>query len=183
MEALYAANTPSIHRPLHNREVIELKSLIPFLDPIPLFDLFDSRTWTLDSARVFFLYFYFILFYFFGLNFFTSSPNRERFLLDKPIWKSKAPSKFKAFVWTTFLNRINTDDMLEKRKPLTTLSLNMCIMCGLDSKLGAHLFLHCPIARSLWNRFLVSLKNHGFAQWIYIIFSLLNSEVLAPIKM
>ena len=43
------------------------------------------------------------------------------------------------------------------------LSLNMCIMCGLDSELGAHLFLHCPSARSIGIGFLVSSMNHGFA--------------------
>ena len=42
----------------------------------------------------------------------TSFPNMERFLLDKSIWKCKAPWTFKAFVWTIILNRINKNEIL-----------------------------------------------------------------------
>ena len=76
-------------------------------------------------------------------NLMTSSPCIERFVLDKLIWKSISPSKVKAFVWTTVLNWINTNDMLQKYKPLIVLSPSMYIMCGLNSKSGAHIFLHC----------------------------------------
>ena len=69
----------------------------------------------------------------------------ERFLLHKLNWKFKSPAKVKAFVWTTVFNRINTNDMLQKHRPIISLSQNMRIMCGLDSKSRAHLFLHCPI--------------------------------------
>ena len=71
--------------------------------------------------------------------------------------------------------------MLQKCKPLTTVSPNMCIMYRLDSELGALLFLNC-ILRSLGIGLLVSLKNRGFVQCIHM-FILLNLEVLALVKM
>ena len=46
-------------------------------------------------------------------KFLTSSPNRESFLLDKPIWKLIVPFKVKFLIWTAVLNRINTNDMLQ----------------------------------------------------------------------
>ena len=73
--------------------------------------------------------------------------------------------------------------MLQKRTPLTALSPNMCIMCGLDSELGAHLFLHCPMVNLFGLGFLVSsLENHGLALWIHISFYSLTLEVLTCIK-
>ena len=57
-------------------------------------------------------------------QFLTMSPNRENYLLDKPIWKCKAPLKIKHFVW--ILNKINANDMLQKYMPFTALSPNMC---------------------------------------------------------
>ena len=42
--------------------------------------------------------------------------------------------------------------MLQKCRPLIALSPNICIMWGLNSESSPHLFLHCPMARSLWIR-------------------------------
>ena len=107
------------------------------------------QTQTLDFSRVFTCKSYF--------QFLISSPNRERFLLDKFIWKSKAPSKVRTFV----LNSINTNNVVQKRRPLTALSPNMCIMCGLDFESGAHLFVHCPMARSTKNKLFGIFRESG----------------------
>ena len=45
------------------------------------------------------------------------------------------------------LNIINTDEML----PHKAISLDVCIMCGASFESVSHLFLHCPMADSLWN--------------------------------
>ena len=39
-----------LFRNLHDREVIELESLLPLLDSSHLFDSSDSRTWILNSS-------------------------------------------------------------------------------------------------------------------------------------
>ena len=49
-------------------------------------------------------------------QFLTHSLNTTSFLIDKPIWKSKAPSIVKSFIWTTMLNRINTNDIWQVRR-------------------------------------------------------------------
>ena len=88
---------------LNDREVNELESLLPLLDPIHLSNALDTRTWTLDSSGGFFCKSYF--------QFSASSPNIERFLLN-PYGNLNLPLRSKAFVWTVVLNQINTKDIL-----------------------------------------------------------------------
>lgn len=131
-------------RNLLDREVSELQFLLSVLDSTHLSSEVDKRIWTLDPSGVFSCKSYF--------QFLTHSPNRVYFLLDKLIWKSKTPVKVKSFVWTAVLNKINTNDMLQKRRPLTALSPNWCIMCRSTSESGDHLFLHCSTATLIWNK-------------------------------
>ena len=131
---------------MNDKEFNELESLLPLLNPILLSNALDIRIWTLESFGTFSCKSY--------CQFLTSSPNKERFLLDKLIWKSKSPSKVKAFIWIVVFNQINTNDTLQKRRPLITLSPNICIMRGLDSKSGALHFSYCPTVRSIWIRLL-----------------------------
>lgn len=51
------------------------------------------------------------------------------FIPDNLIWKFKAPSQVKAFVWNAVLNRINTNDLLQIWRSKAALSLNICVMC------------------------------------------------------
>ena len=49
------------------------------------------------------------------------------------------------------LNRINTNDMLQVRRPLKAISPYIRVMCGASSKSTPHLILHCSMADFLWN--------------------------------
>ena len=49
------------------------------------------------------------------------------------------------------LDRINTNGMLQVRRPHKAISLDACVMCGVNSKSVSHLFLHCPVADFLWS--------------------------------
>ena len=49
------------------------------------------------------------------------------------------------------LNRINTNDILQVRRPHKAISPYVCVMCGVNSESVSHLFLHCPVADFLCN--------------------------------
>ena len=110
----------------------------------------------------------------------------ENFLLDKSIWKSKAPLKVESFVWTTvFPNRINTNDMLQKHKPLIALSPNTCVICCYSSELVSHLFFSIVLLGIIfgasfeifWENW-VSLTSYD----LFLFFIKLNSEALGFIN-
>ena len=49
------------------------------------------------------------------------------------------------------LNRINTNDILQVRRPHKAISSDMYVMCGANSESVYRLFLHCSVANFLWN--------------------------------
>lgn len=79
-------------------------------------------------------------------KFLTRSPLGSN-ILFKYFWKIKAPSDVKNFVWTAELNRINTNDFLQTRRPNKALSPNVCMTCLRSSETSSHLFLRCKMAR------------------------------------
>lgn len=56
-------------------------------------------------------------------------------------------------MWTFALERITTNDMLQKRRP------DICLLCLANSEV----FLHCEMTSYLWRRCLGFMKNLGFA--------------------
>ena len=51
------------------------------------------------------------------------------FLSTNFVWKSKAPSKVKAFAWLVVHKKVNTNDMLQVRRPYKSLSSHWCLLC------------------------------------------------------
>jgi hypothetical protein len=58
------------------------------------------------------------------------------------------PSKVCFFLWTVALGRVLTTDNLRRRQLVV---LDWCCMCKWDRETINHLFLHCPVARDLWD--------------------------------
>lgn len=50
------------------------------------------------------------------------------------------------------LNKLNTNDVRQARRPYKRISLDWCVMCKQTSESHNHFFLHCDGARFLWNR-------------------------------
>jgi hypothetical protein len=76
-------------------------------------------------------------------------PEGERRVFHQ-IWKSGAPSKAKAFVWKTLLDRILTRINLEKRNCLPPGVGSNCVRCVAVAESSSHLFLHCDLAWNIW---------------------------------
>ena len=56
----------------------------------------------------------------------------------------------KFFAWSFSLEKINTYDVLQRKRPFQCLSPNQCVMCKQDNESIGHLFLKCCFAQSLW---------------------------------
>ena len=66
----------------------------------------------------------------------------------KCIWKPKVPPRVAFFIWTVALERILTTDNLRRRNIIL---VDWCCLCKEDGETIDHLFLHCKVARELWN--------------------------------
>lgn len=43
------------------------------------------------------------------------------------MWKAEFPSQIQAFIWRGFLNKINTNDLMQLRRPAITFSPDICV--------------------------------------------------------
>ena len=89
-------------------------------------------------------------------------PTPLSFHLAKFIWSSKAPSKVKAFTWLVAHRKVNTNDLLQLRRPYRFLNPQWCIICRGDGESIDHLFLHCPFTMWLWHK----LFNLARIAWV-----------------
>ncbi|RVW26228.1 Transposon TX1 uncharacterized 149 kDa protein [Vitis vinifera] len=68
------------------------------------------------------------------------------------VWKSQVPFKVKAFVWLVAHKKVNTNDLLQLRRPHKALSPDICKLCMEQGESADHLFLHCSVTLGLWHR-------------------------------
>uniref|UniRef100_A0A2N9IJT9 Protein-lysine N-methyltransferase FSB_LOCUS52282 n=1 Tax=Fagus sylvatica TaxID=28930 RepID=A0A2N9IJT9_FAGSY len=66
----------------------------------------------------------------------------------KSLWKSKVPPRVAFFTWTAVLGKLPTIDNLRRRGMVL---VNRCCMCKAAAESDDHLFLHCPLAKDLWD--------------------------------
>uniref|UniRef100_A0A2N9G3X1 Reverse transcriptase zinc-binding domain-containing protein n=1 Tax=Fagus sylvatica TaxID=28930 RepID=A0A2N9G3X1_FAGSY len=69
------------------------------------------------------------------------------------IWKSKVPPCVAFFTWTAVLGKLPSIDNLRKRNMVI---VNRCCLCKNDAESVDHLFLHCKLAKELWDSVLSS---------------------------
>ena len=129
---------------LTDLEIELLERLMSSLNWVHLsFSTTNSRVWSLFFIGSFLLKSFFMV---------LSKPyNQIQFLSTNFVWKSKARSKVKAFVWLVVHKKVNTNDMLHVRRPYKSLSPHWCILCKESGESIDHLFLHCPITLGLWH--------------------------------
>ena len=79
-------------------------------------------------------------------------PGLSPFFLTKFVWNCQVPFKVKAFVWLVAHKKVNTNDLLQLRRPRKALSPDICKLCMKQRESVDHLFLHCSVLLGLWHR-------------------------------
>ncbi|ONI36148.1 hypothetical protein PRUPE_1G572100 [Prunus persica] len=130
-------------RNLNERETAEVIKLLETLEGIRLcaskrdrrrWDLEDSGSFTCKSFQ----------------SFLRNKGRAETFPPFSLVWKAKSPPKVKVFVWLVALGKVNTSDLVQRKRPFMYLSPQWCVLCKLCEESVDHLFLHCPFSLSLW---------------------------------
>lgn len=97
---------------LNDRETDDLLTLIPILNRYSIVARPDKRKWILKGPG----------------DFSYHPSNLSTFPLAEFIWKSKIPSKMRAYIWAVVSNRANTNDLLQIKRPHKVLSPNVCYL-------------------------------------------------------
>ncbi|RVW38475.1 Transposon TX1 uncharacterized 149 kDa protein [Vitis vinifera] len=112
----------NFRRNLSNSEIEDLEGLMRSLDDLYLSpSVPDARLWPLSSSGLFSVKSFF-------LTLSQSSGSPQNFP-SKFVWNSQVPFKVKSFVWLVAHKKVNTNDMLQVRRPYKALSPDICILC------------------------------------------------------
>ena len=104
----------------------------------------DSKVWSLSSLGLFTVKSFFLA---------LSNPsNPILFLLTKFLCKSKALSNVKALAWLVAHKKVNTNDMLQLKRPFKSLFPQWSVSCKGNGESINHLFLHYPLTIGLWHK-------------------------------
>ena len=135
----------NFRRNLSDFEIEDLENLMWSLDRIHLsHSVPDMRSWSLSPSGLFIVKSFFLaLSQFFGL---------PPVFPTKFIWNSQVPFKVKSFAWLVVHKKVNTNDLLQLRRPNKALSPDICKLCMKHGETVYHLFLHCSLTMGLWHR-------------------------------
>ncbi|WJZ96627.1 hypothetical protein VitviT2T_015292 [Vitis vinifera] len=135
----------NFRRNLSDSEIEDLEGLMRSLDGVHLSpSVPDARLWPLSSSRLFSVKSFFL-----ALSQFFGSP---QVFPSKFVWNSQIPFKVQSFIWLVAHKKVNTNDMLQVRRPYKALSPDICILCMKHGESADHMFLHCSLTIGLWHR-------------------------------
>ncbi|RVW91412.1 hypothetical protein CK203_038569 [Vitis vinifera] len=104
----------------------------------------DKRSWSLSPSG-----FFTVKSFFLALSQYSESPP---VFPTKFVWNSQVPFKVKSFVWLVAHKKVNTNDLLQLKRPHKALSPDICKLCMKHGEKVDHLFLHCSLTMGLWHR-------------------------------
>ncbi|KAJ9698203.1 hypothetical protein PVL29_007338 [Vitis rotundifolia] len=135
----------NFRRNLSDSEIEKLESLMRSLDRLHLSSSVpDMRSWSLSPSGLFTVKSFFL-----ALSQFSGLPS---VFPTKLVWNSQVPFKVKSFVWLVVHKKVNTNDMLQLRRPYKALSPDICMMCMKHGETVDHLFLHWSLTMGLWHK-------------------------------
>ncbi|CAN7061567.1 unnamed protein product, partial [Brassica oleracea var. botrytis] len=108
-------------------------------------------------------------------------PPIEKQLWSK-LWKVKAPSKLKHFLWRSMSGALAVKQQLRSRG----IRLDpVCPLCGLDNENISHMLFHCPREKEVWKLSLLPLPPAGLSRNsvflnFHHLFSCSSKVALAP---
>ncbi|RVX20328.1 Transposon TX1 uncharacterized 149 kDa protein [Vitis vinifera] len=135
----------NFRRNLSDSEIEDLEGLMRSLDGVHLSpSVPDARLWPLSSSGLFSVKSFFL-----ALSQVSGSP---QVFPSKFVWNSQIPFKVQSFIWLVAHKKVNTNDMLQVRRPYKALSPDICILCMKHGESADHIFLHCSLTIGLWHR-------------------------------
>ncbi|WJZ97307.1 hypothetical protein VitviT2T_015918 [Vitis vinifera] len=135
----------NFRRNLSDSEIEDLEGLMRSLDGVHLSpSVPDARLWPLSSSGLFSVKSFFL-----ALSQFFGPP---QVFPSKFVWNSQIPFKVQSFIWLVAHKKVNTNDMLQVRRPYKALSPDICILCMKHGESADHIFLHCSLTIGLWHR-------------------------------
>ncbi|KAM7522715.1 hypothetical protein LguiA_012617 [Lonicera macranthoides] len=139
------------HRNLNDFELIEFASLVTLIENVMFQDNgSDYRVWSNNSPGLFSCHSFF-------KYIFDSRPYAQN--EDwKFIWKDGIPSKVKVLVWVALKRKLNTCDLLQKRRPSKCLSPHWCVLCKSAGEDLDHLFLHCSFISFIFTKCFIPFR-------------------------
>ncbi|RVW36758.1 hypothetical protein CK203_101571 [Vitis vinifera] len=109
-------------RNLTDSEIEDLESLMRSLDRLHISpSIPDKRSWSLSPSGLFTVKSFFL-----ALSQYSESPP---VFPTKFVWNSQVPFKVKSFVWLVAHKKVNTNDLLQLRRPHKALSPDICTLC------------------------------------------------------
>ena len=107
---------------LTDSEIEHFHGLLLSLRSVHLFpSIADSRGWSLSSTGLFTVKSFLLAL--------SLPPTPLLFHPTKFLWISKAPSKVRTFSWLVAHRKVNTNDLLQLRRPYRSLNPLWCILC------------------------------------------------------
>ncbi|KAJ9689257.1 hypothetical protein PVL29_014768 [Vitis rotundifolia] len=135
----------NFRRNLSDSEIQDLECLMRSLDSMHFSNsASDARSWSLSSLGLFTVKSFFIAL--------SQMPDLSPTFPTKFVWNSLVPFKVKAFVWLVAHKKVNTNDLLQLRRPHKVLCPDICKLCMKQGESADHLFLHCSVTLGLWHR-------------------------------
>ena len=124
------------------------------------FSVPDARSWSLSSSGLFTIKSFFLALF--------HCPNSPSVFPTKFVWNFQVPFKVKSFVWLVAYKKVNTNDLLQLRRPHKALSPDICKLCMRHGESTNHLFLHCSLTLGLWHRLFSQPRCIGFSQGVFL---------------
>ncbi|RVW96070.1 Transposon TX1 uncharacterized 149 kDa protein [Vitis vinifera] len=110
----------NFRRNLSNSEIKDLEGLMRSFDRLHISPSFpDKRSWSLSPSGLFTIKSFFL-----ALSQYSESPP---VFPTKFVWNAQVPFKVKSFVWLVAHKKVNTNDLLQLRRPYKALSLDILV--------------------------------------------------------
>jgi hypothetical protein len=151
IHSLASANTIPVdwnfgfRRNLNDEEALEVSGLLGLIERVVLQESKkDTRSWNLEASGAFTCKSF--------RNFLCNENPYPNFDPAKFIWESKVPPKVKFLGWLVAHGRLNTCEMLQRRRPNSCFSPHWCVLCKQHGESAIHIFLQCDLASHLWQK-------------------------------
>ncbi|KAM7474964.1 hypothetical protein LguiB_022207 [Lonicera macranthoides] len=133
----------SFRRNLNDREFVEFTAMMELIQSVSLNQNYlDKRSWVAHSSGSFSCKSFF--------DVLSQSSQSYSVSLSKFIWKHGVPTKIKVFAWLALKGKVNTCDVVQKRRPFWCLSPSWCVLCKRFDESIDHILLHCGFVRWIW---------------------------------